>query len=147
VDRCHTGNAIWAAARSLIGTRFRLHGRDPAIGLDCVGLVAAALTQAGRNPGPLPSGYGLSDHHPDQIIALLKGAGLIRCDTHPIGSIALYSVGRGQHHLAVLGPASAVHAHASLRRVVESPLPLEGEIVGCFALIQYPLPLRERVMS
>ncbi len=32
-----------AAALNLIGTPFRLHGRDPATGLDCVGLVAEAM--------------------------------------------------------------------------------------------------------
>ena len=39
--------AIIAAARAAIGARFRLHGRDPATGLDCVGLVACAAPRAG----------------------------------------------------------------------------------------------------
>jgi hypothetical protein len=141
VDTGPVGEDIWLAARSLVGTRFRLHGRDPTTGLDCVGLVAAALHSAGRDPGPLPTGYGLTDHSADHIITLLEGAGLRLCSDSPVGSIALYHVGRGQHHLAVLGPETAVHAHASLRRVVESPQPLEGEMLGCFLANLLPLPL------
>ena len=38
-----SGAALAAAAESLVGTRFRLHGRDPDTGLDCVGLLAASL--------------------------------------------------------------------------------------------------------
>ena len=38
-----SGAAIAAAARALVGVPFRLQGRDPALGLDCVGLVGAAL--------------------------------------------------------------------------------------------------------
>jgi hypothetical protein len=32
---------------TLLGTPFRLHGRSPDIGLDCVGVVAACLFEAG----------------------------------------------------------------------------------------------------
>lgn len=35
--------ALAEAALSLVGTRFRLHGRVAETGLDCVGLVAAAM--------------------------------------------------------------------------------------------------------
>ena len=124
---------IWRAAHALIGTRFRLHGRDPATGLDCVGLAAAALQAAGLNPGPVPTGYGLSDHDHDAIHTMMQTAGLVRTAL-PLrtGHIALYLVGHRQHHLAIIGLQSAVHAHAGLRRVVESPLPLDGQYLASF---------------
>ena len=53
-----SGAALAAAAESLVGTRFRLHGRDPDTGLDCVGLLAASLAAIGR-AAPLPNGYRL----------------------------------------------------------------------------------------
>ena len=43
---------VEAAARALVGVRFRLHGRDAVHGLDCVGLVALATGRAA------PTGYG-----------------------------------------------------------------------------------------
>ncbi|MEG8037878.1 hypothetical protein QP166_00400 [Sphingomonas sp. LR60] len=41
------GERVLAAAQQLVGVRFRVQGRDPALGLDCVGLVAVALWRAG----------------------------------------------------------------------------------------------------
>ena len=38
-----TGEALATAAEQLIGIPFRLHGRNPETGLDCVGVVAAAV--------------------------------------------------------------------------------------------------------
>ena len=43
-----SGEALAEAAVAFAGTRFRLHGRDPETGLDCIGLLAAALTRIGR---------------------------------------------------------------------------------------------------
>lgn len=40
-------HTIAEEARALIGTRFRHQGRDPEVGLDCVGLVLAAHAAAG----------------------------------------------------------------------------------------------------
>jgi cell wall-associated NlpC family hydrolase len=38
------------AAKSLVGTPFVNHGRDPSVGLDCAGLVIAALRMIGMDP-------------------------------------------------------------------------------------------------
>jgi murein DD-endopeptidase / murein LD-carboxypeptidase len=54
------------------------------------------------------------------------------------GDIALLNMaaaGPPQLHLALLGPEGAVHAHAGLRRVVLSPLPLTAQNLGCWRLI------------
>jgi cell wall-associated NlpC family hydrolase len=52
------GERVAAAALALVGTPFRLHGRDPLTGLDCVGLAACALTMAGLTTQP-PRRYAL----------------------------------------------------------------------------------------
>ena len=115
-----SGEHVAAAARALVGARFRLHGRDPATGLDCVGLVAAALTAAGWR-GRVPTGYALRGGDDDRVAALLD-AGLARVDG-PMGSgdIVLTRPGAAQLHLLVLTGRGFVHADASLRRVVERP--------------------------
>ncbi|MGB3625580.1 MAG: hypothetical protein WA989_07125, partial [Henriciella sp.] len=62
--------AFAGAARALIGTPFRLHGRDPASGIDCVGLVHCALLAIGRRPPPLPH-YTLRNTRPERLLALV----------------------------------------------------------------------------
>lgn len=111
------GENIEERARRLVGARFRLHGRDPAGGLDCVGVVACAT---GRQA---PSGYALRGGRTEDVAAVLRRAGfgqVARCMT---GDIALAAVGPGQWHLLVLTRMGFVHADASLRRVVERPGP------------------------
>lgn len=103
------------AARGTVGVRFRTQGRDPAYGLDCVGVAAVAL-RAGGYSGPVPEGY-----------ALRTGAfsgemcGLVACDGDRAGDLVLCRAGPGQLHLVVLTNAGFVHADAGLRRVVERP--------------------------
>ena len=43
-----SGEALACAAESYIGARFRLHGRDPVTGFDCLGLVLVAMRDIGR---------------------------------------------------------------------------------------------------
>lgn len=124
-----TGSALAAAAATLVGAPFRLHGRDPARGLDCVGVVAAAFARCGLAPEE-PRGYALRNSSIDALLDLAAGAGLAE-STGPIeaGDIVLVRPGPAQHHLLVaLGPDRFVHAHAGLRRVVEQPGPLPWPI-------------------
>ncbi|UIP07143.1 peptidoglycan endopeptidase [Erythrobacter sp. SDW2] len=113
-----------AHARTLIGSRFRLHGRDPATGLDCVGVVAACLKAAGR-PIRVPPVYGLRNTDIAPLLGLSERAdaksGALPCQS---GDILLVWPGPAQHHLLLAaGPHSFIHAHATLRRVVETPFP------------------------
>lgn len=119
-----TGERIAQHALSLVGTRFRLHGRDPASGLDCVGLVLASLEAAGR-PLDFPADYGLRNTDISPLLALGEQDEVRQgCLPFTPGDIVLVCPGPAQYHLLVaLGPASFVHAHASLRRVVETPIP------------------------
>ena len=120
-----TGERIAAAARALIGAPFRLHGRDPRTGLDCVGLVALAL----RGGGIVADldGYALRNASIAGLLAQVPPAFLRKVRSpRAAGDILMCRPGPAQHHLLVALDADAVvHAHAGLRRVVcqSGPLP------------------------
>jgi cell wall-associated NlpC family hydrolase len=108
------------AAEALIGVPFRLYGRDPATGLDCVGLVALALG------ADAPRDYRLRNRDISSALALAPFAGLADADG-PVepGDVLLARSGPAQHHLLIADTRGGfVHAHAGLRRVVATPGPL-----------------------
>lgn len=115
--------AFAAAAEALLGAPFRLGGRDPAAGVDCVGLVACALGKGIE----APQGYALRNTCIDCHLAFATRAGFERT-TEPFarGDLVLAAPGPAQHHLLVaLGRERFIHAHAGLRRVAihHGPLP------------------------
>ncbi len=113
-----------------MGTPFRLHGRDPETGLDCIGVLAAALVGCGQ-AAPLPAGYRLrmiaiDDWLPDP--AALGFAPAV--PPFEDGDVVLLRAGAVQFHLAIAaGGGSWIHAHAGLRRVVCSPAVPDGTVV------------------
>jgi cell wall-associated NlpC family hydrolase len=115
-----SGAAAVAAARAAIGARFRLHGRAPETGLDCVGLAAFALRAEGFE-GPVPSGYALRSGDGARVRRLLEGAGLVEAKDAQPGDLLLLRTGPGQLHFAIQTDSGIVHADAMLRRVVERP--------------------------
>lgn len=106
-----------AAARGAVGRRFRLQGRDPAFGLDCVGLAAVAAHAAGF-AGAIPADYAIRRGDPSDLI---DATGLARVADPEAGDLLLFAAGPAQFHLAVMVPGGIVHADAMLRRVVERP--------------------------
>lgn len=111
------GMRVAAAARGLVDVRFRAQGRDPALGLDCVGVAVVALREAGmsvavRDDYPLRSACWSARDEP---------GGLARCDGMAAGDVLLLRVDRTQLHVAVRTGRGIVHADAGLRRVVERP--------------------------
>lgn len=117
-------------ARATVGSRFRLHGRDPALGLDCVGLVAVALERT----RDVPAGYGLRSGDVAGVEALLAGAGLRPVQVAEPGDVLLLMAGPGQLHLAIQCGRSIVHADAMLRRVVERPGPIPFPLIGAWRM-------------
>ena len=109
------GEAVAARARALVGTRFRAQGRGRD-GLDCVGLVAAAL---GR--GDVRRDYDLRGGCLARLEAELRGAGLVPGQGLAAGDVVVMRAGPGQLHLGVWTGGGLVHADAGLRRVVERP--------------------------
>lgn len=123
-----TGADLAAAAAALVGAPFRLHGRDPRHGLDCVGVIACAFARCGR---AVPEfAYGLRNQSIRNALPLAKEAGLVEAaGAARAGDIFLVRPGPAQHHLLVaLAPDRFVHAHAGLRRVVTQPGPLPWPI-------------------
>lgn len=117
------GACAAAAARSAVGARFRLHGRDPATGLDCVGLAALALRVE------VPTGYALRSSDAARVVAAIEAIGLIRAADARAGDLLLLQAGPGQLHFAIQSEAGIIHADAMLRRVVERsdvPWPVIG---------------------
>lgn len=126
--------AILAAARAAIGVPFRLHGRDPAYGLDCVGLVALAV-KAGGCSAPVPTGYALRSGDAASLAAMIEAAGLVPASGTQSGDVLVLQAGPGQLHLAIdcgAGPdgGGIIHADAQLRRVVERPGVPPWPIIG-----------------
>ena len=117
-----TGAQLAAAAEVLLGCRFRLHGRDPHTGLDCIGVLAVALERAGR-PAPIPNGYALRSRNVERFTALAEPCCFAPAEgAFAAGDVAVWQVGPGQFHLGVaLNRDAFVHAHAGLRRVVSGP--------------------------
>jgi cell wall-associated NlpC family hydrolase len=117
-----TPETFVARAEALVGTPFRLGGRDPASGVDCVGLVACACDAA-----EAPTGYALRNTAIEKHLAFAARAGFVAASGEVRrGDLLLARPGPAQHHLLVaLGPHRFVHAHAGLRRVVVhlGPLP------------------------
>ncbi|MDF0486779.1 peptidoglycan endopeptidase [Sphingomonas sp. H39-1-10] len=106
-----------AAARGAVGARFRSHGRDPAFGLDCVGLAVLAARAAGF-AAPISADYAVRSGDPSTAI---DAVGLVRTSAPATGDLLLFAAGPAQFHLAVQVPGGIIHADAMLRRVVERP--------------------------
>lgn len=127
------GDDIATRARALVGSRFRPQGRDPRLGLDCVGTAAAAAGVAServrrdyrlRGPGLSEVEHELCDLG---CVPVAGGA------AEP-GDVIVCRAGPGQIHIAVATQAGFVHADAGLRLVVERPGPVPWPVLGVWRL-------------
>lgn len=132
-----SGAALAEAAAALEDCRFRLHGRDPATGLDCIGLFGAAMAAIGR-PLDLPRTYGLRAVSPAPWLPEPGAIGF-----HPVsgeirpGDALMLRLGPVQHHLLIAAAQGGfVHADAGLRRVVIVPCLPEGVVLHHWRLAQ-----------
>lgn len=115
---------VVAAARALVGVPFRLHGRRPERGLDCVGLAALVLGRVA------PEGYGLRSGDEARARDWLRAAGLRPVEASRCGDLALVRPGPLQLHLMIVVPGGHVHAHAGLGHVVEMPGDSPWPVIG-----------------
>jgi hypothetical protein len=118
-----------ARARAFVGTRFRPQGRT-GDGLDCVGLVLATYEIPAEG---VRRDYALRGDHRLEAERTL-GAYFRRVpkkDARP-GDFMLMAVTDDQLHLAVRTEAGFVHAHAGLRRVVETPGEPDWPVLGVY---------------
>lgn len=136
-----SGLALADAARRLVGAPFRLHGCDPQIGVDCVGVLAAALNAIGR-PARLPSGYALRCRAVPDVAGVATQIGMnVVSGTPHAGDVLLMRTGPCQLHVAIaITPDTIVHAHAGLRKVVLSALPANWPIIAHLRMAD-PLPV------
>jgi murein DD-endopeptidase / murein LD-carboxypeptidase len=112
--------------RALVGAPFRLHGRDPETGLDCVGV--AALVFGVRD---VPRGYSVRTADGASVAALIDAAGLKRVRREPgAGDLVLLKSGPAQCHLVVMTAAGFVHADAGIGCVVETPGPPPWPVIA-----------------
>ena len=86
-----------------------------------------------------PIGYPLRGWSRDRIEAGLAAAGFVPvAGEGRAGDVALILFDAGQFHLGLIGPESLVHAHAGLRRVVETPFDAMECGAARWRLEQYP---------
>lgn len=121
-----------ACARTHVGVRFAHQGRNPASGLDCLGLLITAAKQAGATlGGQCPS--ALDDRQygsrPDsEYLQSMLGRYLQSVDSPQIGDVLLLRIAGRAQHLALVsdyphdGELGMIHAYATARRVVEHRL-------------------------
>ena len=121
--------ALARAAERLVGTSFRLYGRDPRTGVDCVGLVAASMRSIGREP-PVPEGYRLANRTVDRWTSMAESGGWVEVAGAPeAGDLLMVHPAPTRSHLLIAGTSdNFVHAHAGLRRVVSTPAPITWAI-------------------
>jgi cell wall-associated NlpC family hydrolase len=116
-------------ARALVGTRFRLQGRG-AGGLDCVGLAMAVF---GVPADSVRRNYRARGDHEAEVRAFLGGR-FRRVSPRELrsGDLMLMRVATDQLHIAIRTGVGFVHAHAGLRRVVETPGMPEWPILAVY---------------
>jgi len=135
-----TALALARAAESLCGCPFRLHGRDPNTGLDCIGVLAVALQLVGREVR-FPSGYLLRTERFSGLVDLAAAHGFVVA-TGPSqpGDVLLVRPGPAQMHLLVAATRinRFVEAHAGLGRVVCRPGPITLPILQRWRLAREP---------
>lgn len=112
-------NEIVERARALIGRRFRPQGRDPEMGLDCIGLACAAYQVPAAE---IPFDYRLRGDHRGQLVnGLPAWFRTVAKSAAKAGDLVLLEVAPDQLHVAILTERGFVHADARLRKIVEAP--------------------------
>lgn len=108
-----------ATARACIGVPFHHQGRNPAAGLDCIGLVIHALRAVGMNV------QDRADYarRPDgvSLIAAIEAHGATKVEEIMAGDILVFRYGGQPQHVALAtAQTKLIHSFAPAGRVVET---------------------------
>lgn len=131
--------ALIEACRSLVGrVYFRHQRRDPAIGLDCAGLLVWALRHIGRTPIDL-KGYGREPHKNGlrQCMEANLGPPVPR-ESMRAGDVPLMRFKGDPRHVGLIttlpdGRMGLIHVHSEMKYVAEHGLAgYWGDIVAVF---------------
>lgn len=135
------GAAIVARGRALIGARFRPQGRSAETGLDCIGVVMMAT---GVDRARVRENYALLAGDIDAVNADFDAAGFVRLspDRAGQGDVLIVEAAPDRLHAVVLTPAGYLHAHAGLRRVVETPGPVPWPVLSAWRRAENYTPPR-----
>lgn len=131
------GLPLAAAAEGLVGCRFRLHGREPETGLDCIGVLSAALRAIGR-PVEFPSGYRLRTSAFPSLPRLACRHGFVRAEGQTLpGDVLFTRPGPAQMHLMIAGTTRLcfVEAHAGVGKVILRRGEPDGPILQSWRLL------------
>lgn len=123
---------IAARAQSRVGVPFRLHGRTPESGFDCIGLLADALHSVGFDL-PIPDGYSLRGQYEQDATGFFQSGCFTALEANEAeapGNIGLVRIAPRQLHFIIYGAGSFIHSHAALRRVVLTPDPVPWPAIG-----------------
>jgi hypothetical protein len=134
--------ALAAAAATLIGIPFRLHGRDPATGLDCIGVVAEALRRIGAVP-LVPQGYRMRAQNLPELLPFIRANGFCEVSADEQGDTVLAMVNPVQPHMVVCAERGFIHAHAGIGRVTFMPGALPWPVANAWRVpdpLAAPLP-------
>jgi cell wall-associated NlpC family hydrolase len=129
--------ALAMAAEALVGAPFRFRGRDARSGLDCVGLVIAALEAVGSSV-PRIAAYAFRQREFASQLGSAAEAGFAEVDgVRRPGDMLLLRTGPGQVHLGIVGrDGRLVHAHGGLGKVVRTPAPFPWPVERHWRLCQ-----------
>ena len=116
-------------ARALVGTPFRPQGRGEH-GLDCVGVALRAFDVPAEG---VRRDYRLRGDYWDEVRGELRRY-FRRVPVTQLrsGDLMLVKVAADQLHFAVRTGAGFVHAHAGLRRIVETPGVPDWPMLGVY---------------
>jgi murein DD-endopeptidase / murein LD-carboxypeptidase len=131
------GARIAAQAQSRVGQRFCLHGRTAESGFDCVGLLADALHAIGCDLA-VPGDYTIRGRFEGEAFHFFAAPCFVAVaadDVAVSGDFGVVRIAARQLHFIIFGAGGFIHAHAGLRRVVMTPLPVPWPIIGRWRFI------------
>jgi len=110
-----------AAARTMLGVRWKHQGRHPQFGVDCAGFAVCAARMCGH--GTIDrTDYARAPSASDFVEQLKKNGDMIRIGDEQPGDVMIFEFGGNPQHLGILtavDPPMMIHAFATARKVVE----------------------------